>query len=230
MPWQLLTYGFLHDPATSPTSPSTCWRWSCSARRWNTWGPRRYLTYYLTAGAGAGLCQLLVTSWMAASTGDVGSTVGASGGVFGLLLAYGMLFPNQRVMLLIPPIPMRARTLVILYGLFELMLGFTGLQPGWPTSRTWRDAVRLAADPLLARAAAVRARRGPRCGGPLAARRRRGRLGKDLDPVFRLALHRAAGLACECRREGGLLHDRPLAPSDRAGARPAGCGVVPRHR
>ena len=80
--------------------------------------------------AGAGLCQLLVTSWMAASTGDVGSTVGASGGVFGLLLAYGMLFPNQRVMLLIPPIPMRARTLVILYGLFELMLGFTGLQPG----------------------------------------------------------------------------------------------------
>ena len=40
MPWQLLTYGFLHDPATSPTSPSTCWRWSCSAHRWNTRGGR----------------------------------------------------------------------------------------------------------------------------------------------------------------------------------------------
>ncbi|HTL14893.1 MAG TPA: rhomboid family intramembrane serine protease, partial [Thermomonas sp.] len=75
-------------------------------------------------------CQLLVTSWMAASGGGIGPTIGASGGVFGLLLAYGMLFPNQRVMLLIPPIPMRARTLVIVYGLFELMLGFTGLQPG----------------------------------------------------------------------------------------------------
>jgi membrane associated rhomboid family serine protease len=50
--------------------------------------------------------------------------------VFGLLLAYGMLFPNQRVMLLFPPIPMKARTLVILYGVFELSLGLTGLQPG----------------------------------------------------------------------------------------------------
>jgi len=50
--------------------------------------------------------------------------------VFGLLLAYGMLFPNQRVMLLFPPIPMKARTLVIVYGLFELGVGITGLQPG----------------------------------------------------------------------------------------------------
>src|SRR3546814_15804682 len=41
-----------------------------------------------------------------------------------------MLFPNQRVMLLIPPIPMKARTLVIIYGAIELLLGFTGLQTG----------------------------------------------------------------------------------------------------
>jgi len=57
-------------------------------------------------------------------------TIGASGGIFGLLLAYGMLFPNQRVMLLIPPIPMKARTLVIVYGALELLLGASGLQPG----------------------------------------------------------------------------------------------------
>ena len=50
--------------------------------------------------------------------------------MFGLLLAYGMLFPHQRVMLLFPPIPMKARTLVIVYGLFELGVGITGLQPG----------------------------------------------------------------------------------------------------
>ena len=72
------------------------------------------------------LCQLLVTAW----AGEYGPVLGASGGVFGLLLAYGMLFPNQRVMLLFPPIPMKARTLVILYGLFELGVGLTGLQPG----------------------------------------------------------------------------------------------------
>ena len=131
MPWQLLTYGFLHDPGNiAHIAFNMLALVMFGAPLEYPWGPRRYLTYYLTAVAGAGLCQLLVTSWMAASTGDVGSTVGASGGVFGLLLAYGMLFPNQRVMLLIPPIPMRARTLVILYGLFELMLGFTGLQPG----------------------------------------------------------------------------------------------------
>src|SRR3546814_12885501 len=67
---------------------------------------------------------------MASQGAPVGPTLGASGGVFGLLLAYGMLFPNQRVMLLIPPIPMKARTLVIIYGAIELLLGFTGLQPG----------------------------------------------------------------------------------------------------
>ena len=79
---------------------------------------------------GAGLCQLGVGSWAVASGTDPYPTIGASGGVFGLLLAYGMLFPNQRVMLLFPPIPMKARTLVILYGLFELGVGLTGLQPG----------------------------------------------------------------------------------------------------
>ena len=58
-------------------------------------------------------------------------TVGASGGIFGLLLAYGMLFPNQRVMLLFPPIPMKARTLVHRStASIELLLGMTDAQPG----------------------------------------------------------------------------------------------------
>jgi membrane associated rhomboid family serine protease len=79
---------------------------------------------------GAGLCQLALASASVSQGGPTYATVGASGGVFGLLLGYGLLFPNQRVMLLIPPIPMKARTLVIVYGAIELMLGFTGLQPG----------------------------------------------------------------------------------------------------
>jgi membrane associated rhomboid family serine protease len=131
MPWQLLTYGFLHDPGSlAHVAFNMLALVMFGAPLEYTWGERRFLAYYLVCVAGAGLCQLLVTSWMAASGGGIGPTIGASGGVFGLLLAYGMLFPNQRVMLLIPPIPMRARTLVIVYGLFELMLGFTGLQPG----------------------------------------------------------------------------------------------------
>jgi membrane associated rhomboid family serine protease len=57
-------------------------------------------------------------------------TVGASGGVYGLLLAYGLYFPNRQLMLLIPPIPMRARTFVIVYAALELVLGVTGTAAG----------------------------------------------------------------------------------------------------
>ena len=152
MPWQLVSYAFLHDPRNffhllfnmlalvmfgSPLE--------------YTWGNRRYAAYYFTCVVGAGLCQLAVSSWAVAQGAPAYSTVGASGGIFGLLLAYGMLFPNQRVMLLIPPIPMRARTLVIVYGAIELLLGFSGLQPGvahfahlggmffgWMLIRYWR--------------------------------------------------------------------------------------------
>ena len=91
-----------------------------------TWGEKRFLLYYLVCVAGAGVCQLLVGTLLE----NPATVLGASGGVFGLLLAYGMLFPNQRVMLLFPPIPMKARTFVILFGVGELVLGMTGWQPG----------------------------------------------------------------------------------------------------
>ncbi|MFT4178954.1 MAG: rhomboid family intramembrane serine protease [Thermomonas sp.] len=131
MPWQLLTYGFLHDPAgIAHIAFNMLALVMFGAPLEYAWGSRRFLTYYLTCVVGAGICQLLLTSWMVMQDGQIGSTIGASGGVFGLLLAYGMMFPNRRVMLLFPPIPMKARTLVIVYGVFELMLGFTGLQPG----------------------------------------------------------------------------------------------------
>lgn len=129
MPWQLVTYSFLHGGF-----PHLLFNMLAlvmfGAPLEYTWGSRRFLTYYFVCVIGAGLCQLLLTTWMAAQGGNVGPTLGASGGVFGLLLAYGLLFPNQRVMLLFPPIPMKARTLVIIYGAIELLLGFTGLQPG----------------------------------------------------------------------------------------------------
>ena len=96
----------------------------------HVWGNRRFLTYFLTCIVGAAVCQLLVGAWTMAQGGEAYPTVGASGGIFGLLLAYGMLFPQQRVMLLIPPIPMKARTLVIVYGVAELLLGITGTMPG----------------------------------------------------------------------------------------------------
>src|SRR5690606_7650539 len=77
-----------------------------------------------------GLIQLIVATMAVESGQRPYPTVGASGAVFGLLLAFGMMFPNRQVMLLIPPIPMKARTLVIAYGALELFLGVTNTQSG----------------------------------------------------------------------------------------------------
>jgi membrane associated rhomboid family serine protease len=129
LPWQLLTYGFLHGNFMHVAFNMLALVMFGAPLEY-TWGNRRFLAYFLVCVVGAGLCQLLVASWMSRTTGALYPTIGASGGIFGLLFAYGMLFPNQRVMLLIPPIPMKARTLVIVYGALELVLGATGLQPG----------------------------------------------------------------------------------------------------
>ena len=129
LPWQLLTYGFLHGSFAHVLFNMLALLMFGAPLEY-TWGNRRFLTFYLVCVVGAGLCQLFVSSWMVSQGSPAYPTVGASGGVFGLLLAYGMLFPNQRVMLLIPPIPMKASTLVILYGVIELLLGVSGAQPG----------------------------------------------------------------------------------------------------
>ena len=128
-PWQLLTYGFLHG-GFAHLAFNMLALYTFGAPLEYTWGNRRFLTFFLVCIAGAGVLQLIVGWWTVSNGGMPYPTVGASGGVFGLLLAYGMLFPNQRLMLIFPPIAMKARTLVIVYGAIELMLGFTGLQPG----------------------------------------------------------------------------------------------------
>ncbi len=124
-PWQLLSYGFLHG-GFGHLFFNMLALFMFGAPLEMTWGEKRFLTYYMVCVVGAGLCQLLVAMLF----GEFNPVLGASGGVFGLLLAYGMLFPNQRVMLLFPPIPMKARTFVMVFGAIELMLGVTGWQPG----------------------------------------------------------------------------------------------------
>ena len=91
------------------------------------WGPRRYLVYYFACVVSAGIAQLAVSMLMSSQSYP---TIGASGGVFGVLLAFGMMFPRRMVMLLFPPIPMRAWVLVTAYGAIELFMGITGTQAG----------------------------------------------------------------------------------------------------
>ncbi|MEO7252511.1 MAG: rhomboid family intramembrane serine protease [Arenimonas sp.] len=128
-PWQLITYGFLHGSFAHLFFNGLA-LYQFGGRLETSFGPRRYALYFFVCMVGAGLCQLLVTSALINSGSEPFPTIGASGGVFGLLLAYGMMFPHERVMLLIPPIPMSARTLVIVFGVIELVLGVTGTAAG----------------------------------------------------------------------------------------------------
>lgn len=86
-------------------------------------GSRRFLVYYMVCGIGAALIQMLA-AW--ASGEYYIQLVGASGAVMGLLLAFGVMHPNAMIVLLIPPIPMKAKWFVIIYGVIELFLGWTG--------------------------------------------------------------------------------------------------------
>lgn len=125
MPWQLLTYGFLHGNATHIFfNMFGLWMFGRDIERFM--GSQRFLIYFLVCVVGAGIIQLIV----AAFQGGLYPTVGASGGVFGILLAYGLTFPNRIVVPLFPPIPMRAITFVFIYGALELYLGVSGGAPG----------------------------------------------------------------------------------------------------
>ncbi len=124
-PWQLITYGFLHGNLTHIFF-NMLMLWMFGRELEIVMGSRRFLTYYMTCVIGAGIVQLIVETM-----GGTGyPTVGASGGVFGILLAFGMAFPNRMILLLIPPIPMKAKYLVVLAGGMELYFGISGARPG----------------------------------------------------------------------------------------------------
>ena len=135
--WQPLTYMFMHANfshlffnmfAVFMFAPAIEERW----------GSKRFLIYYLITGLGAGVIQELVWAlqlqpvlssvepMMAARLANRLVTIGASGAVFGILLAFGWLFPDVRMFIMFIPIPIRARTLVIIYALIEL---FSGIAP-----------------------------------------------------------------------------------------------------
>ena len=124
--WQVITYGFLHGSLTHLVFNMFA-LYMFGGPIEGLLGPRRYLVYYLVCVVGAAVAQLVVLANMDRPPVP---TVGASGGVFGLLLAFGMAFPRQKIMLIFPPIPMQAWLFVTLYGLLELYLGVTGSGQG----------------------------------------------------------------------------------------------------
>ena len=124
-PWQLISYSFLHGGMLHLLLNMYA-LWLFGSRIEQAWGSKAFTIYYFVCVVGAGLVQLLVAS----QSGEIYPTVGASGGVFGLLLAFALTYPNERLMLVFPPVAMKAKWFVILYACVELYAGVTGTLAG----------------------------------------------------------------------------------------------------
>jgi membrane associated rhomboid family serine protease len=123
-PWQVVSYAFLHG-SFNHLFFNMLGLWMFGAELERVWGDRRFLQFYGASVLAAAATQLIVT----AATGTSYPTVGASGGLFGLLLAFAMTFPNRTILLFFV-IPMKAKWLVLLYGLLELYQGAAVMNSG----------------------------------------------------------------------------------------------------
>ena len=125
-PWQVVTYAFLHTGLTHLLfNMFALYMFGSDLER--LWGTRRFINLYFASVVAAALVQL---GFAAVTGADPYPTAGASGGVFGVLLGFAMVFSKRRILLLIPPIPMPAWVFVTLYGVVELVLGMTGSDAG----------------------------------------------------------------------------------------------------
>lgn len=135
--WQLITYMFMHANLEHIFfNMFAVWMFGRTLE--HVWGPKRFLIYYMVCGIGAGLIQELVQygeyvmvlqDYQQVDTGfgimNMMNTVGASGAVYGILLAFGMLFPNSQMFVFPIPFPIKAKYFVIVYAVIELLLGMS---------------------------------------------------------------------------------------------------------
>ena len=125
--WQLITYSFLHGGLLHlGFNMLAIWMFGASLER--RWGDLRYLLTYLLSVVVAAMTQIAVSGYLMNAAGPV---IGASGGVFGLLLAFALYFPNRSITLIfLPMLHIPARTFVLGYGAIELVLGVTNTTAG----------------------------------------------------------------------------------------------------
>lgn len=124
-PWQMITYSFLHG-SFGHIFFNMFALWMFGVQIEQDWGSRRFAIFYFACVIGAAVAQMIVMYGMINPV----PTVGASGGVFGVLLAFGMMYPDRPIYFIFLPIPIKAKYFVIGYGLMELFAGVTGTQAG----------------------------------------------------------------------------------------------------
>ncbi len=122
-PWQLITYAFLHDgPMHILLNMFALWMFGTPMAR--LWCTKRFTAFYFLCVLTAALTQLTVS----VLDNSIAETIGASGAIYGLLLAFAVYFPRERIMLLFPPIPLPAWAFVTIYGAVELFSGIGGIE------------------------------------------------------------------------------------------------------
>ena len=123
--YQVFTYMFLHG-GVSHLFFNMFALWMFGRQLEYELGSQRFLTYYMVCGIGAALIQIGIASLL----GENLTLLGASGAVFGLLLAFGVLHPNNMIYIIPLPFPIKAKWFVVIYGLLELFFGLSGYQSG----------------------------------------------------------------------------------------------------
>jgi membrane associated rhomboid family serine protease len=149
MPWQLVTYSFLHGDFGHLFFNMLAVL-MFGAQLEHLWGERKFAIYWFACVAGAGACQLAMATWLLSNQNILVSAIGASGGVYGLIIAFGMKFPDQKVAIFPLPMLITARTLAIVFAVVAVFYGvfasndgvahfahLGGLVTGWLLVRYW---------------------------------------------------------------------------------------------
>jgi membrane associated rhomboid family serine protease len=127
--WRIFSYMFLHDTRSIGHLLFNMYTlFICGMALESVWGSRKFLVYYLFCGVGAGISIVIVNS-IIYGTGYYGATIGASGAVYGVLLAFGLLFPEAEFLVFFI-IPMKARVMVIILIGISLYFLLTGKADG----------------------------------------------------------------------------------------------------
>ena len=125
LPWQVVSYAFLHAGLLHLAFNMLA-LWMFGGEMERLWGPRRYMQFYAVSLLTAAVAQLIVAPMF----GVRAPTVGASGAILGLLVGYAMMFPDRKILLLIPPVPIKAKWLVVIYAVISIYVLLPPAVPG----------------------------------------------------------------------------------------------------